>query len=242
MLTTFIIVFAVIFLILIALGSFNKKTATQKPEPENVRKKDNIRVKITESVGDKIKESIVDVDTTSKNNSEYHSYNIDKRKRYEVRKHSNWLAYRYIALYYELCNCNSFYDYERISEDFENIKSQALGQVSHSNLVVAVKYCRIQNILGNCDYEITENDLRKLTNWEKLSSSDEILLQVAGRYKLYWDEVVDNYKQKAARTKRLSYLISQLSEVKNKSYIHSSSAVSQKIDELIHHFKGKATE
>ena len=149
----------------------------------------------------------------------------------EKRNYNNWLAYRLITSYKDFMDSSSFYDFEKKSEEFSIIKKEALSKgLTNSNINVAIRYCRFQYYQKECNYKFKRADIKKLEQWKDLSVNDISIESLIN--KVYWDDMLLNYKGPSARVNRLKFLVENLEELKEKPYIRQSSVLLQKIQDL----------
>lgn len=245
-----LVIFVLIVFGIIIFSPQKKHRRTNKSghavQRETSKKANTIKVTITESNNNNVdvsKSYIVenndlnlDVDKKEDLYKFFHR-NYEKYDNWKERNHNHWLAYRLITTYKDLIDSANFYDFEKNAKTFCEIKNDALEkQVTMSNIMVAIRYCRLQYYQKECNYKIKRADIKKLEQWKEFSDKEISIEMLINNYKEYWDEVLANYKRPSARTNRLKYLVEKLTEIREKPYIQESQLFIDKIDALKAHY------
>ena len=141
-----------------------------------------------------------------------------------------YVDYRYQArqvLDYFFCYHNyfqdlrSFYDLDNAIKVLdESIRRLDSEKVCDLSIKIAIRYCRLQYVKGNCTHYLTKADEEKLLKrvWEYPNTKEPIRHIIPG-FKDYWDGVLQSYKRPSARVNRLNYLVNLLNGVLEKPYI-----------------------
>lgn len=164
----------------------------------------------------------------------------DKRE----RKLIIWRVLRYMITYRDLSSSSNFYEYKN------NIAShnQAVEELKSSNpdvyhLEAAIRFCQLEFLAGRCDYELTDEDIDALRNWEtKPIDLQKVLRDVLAAYKEYWNDVLKSYTSAAARKKRLEYLINNLDEIMTLPGLHDSPAILKEAEALQSQYKSQLND
>lgn len=157
-----------------------------------------------------------------------------KKEERRNRKHKTWLVLRYMVAYNDLVESSDFYSFQNNLTEYENAKKN-LNKYSPNDdsFRVAFRFCRIEHYSGACDKELTDKDIRDVLNWHTNSvDKHKVVESVLNSYKDYWDDVLASYKRPSARIKRLQYLVQNLEDVSNLSYIQEFPDILSRIKNL----------
>ncbi len=154
----------------------------------------------------------------------------DKRE----RKLIIWRVLRYMITYRDLSSSSNFYEYKNnIASHNHAVEELKISKPDKYHLEAAIRFCQIEYLCGRCDYELTQEDIDLLENWEtKTIDNNRILNDILTTYKEYWDNVLDSYTRPSARIKRLQYLIQDLQEVMKMPFLQNTPNVLNNIKEL----------
>lgn len=154
----------------------------------------------------------------------------DKRE----RKLIIWRVLRYMITYRDLSSSSNFHEYKNnIASHNHAVEELKISKPDKYHLEAAIRFCQIEYLCGRCDYELTQEDIDLLENWEtKTIDNNRILNDILTTYKEYWDNVLDSYTRPSARIKRLQYLIQDLQEVMKMPFLQNTPNVLNNIKEL----------
>jgi len=154
----------------------------------------------------------------------------DKRE----RKLIIWRVLRYMITYRNLSSSTNFHEYKNnIASHNHAVEELKISKPDKYHLEAAIRFCQIEYLCGRCDYELTQEDIDLLENWEtKTIDNNRILNDILTTYKEYWDNVLDSYTRPSARIKRLQYLIQDLQEVMKMPFLQNTPNVLNNIKEL----------
>lgn len=161
-----------------------------------------------------------------------------------IRKRKIWTVLRYITTYKYLINSSDFYSFKKNLTDYNYAKGD-LRKLHPDNYSfdAAIRFCRMENYYGTCDYLLTDDDVNFILNW-KSNSIDvhDTLKKVLASYKRYWDGVLSSYVRPSARIKRLQHLIEELENIMNLPYIQEHLDVLQGVKELQSQYQSQLNE
>lgn len=154
----------------------------------------------------------------------------DKRE----RKLIIWRVLRYMITYRDLSSSSNFYEYKNnLAGHNHAVEELKISKPDKYHLEAAIRFCQIEYLCGRCDYELTQEDIDLLENWETITiDNNRILNDIVTSYKEYWDSVLDSYTRPSARIKRLQYLIQDLQEVMKMPFLQNTPNVLNNIKEL----------
>lgn len=159
---------------------------------------------------------------------------LNKRDERRIRKQKVWLILRYMITYRQLVQSSTFYDFKKYIADHK----YAIGELRKAHpddysFNTAIKFCRMEYYYGTCDYQLTEEDIKFVLNWETNDiDTHEILKDVLNSYKEYWDEVLASYVRPSARIKRFQYLIDDLDKIMDLPDVQEYPNILQGVKEL----------
>lgn len=161
-----------------------------------------------------------------------------------IRKRKIWTVLRYITTYKYLINSSDFYSFKKNLTDYNYAKGD-LRKLHPDNYYfdAAIRFCRMENYYGTCDYLLTDDDVNFILNW-KSNSIDvhDTLKKVLASYKRYWDGVLSSYVRPSARIKRLQHLIEELENIMNLPYIQEHLDVLQGVKDLQSQYQSQLNE
>lgn len=161
-----------------------------------------------------------------------------------IRKRKIWTVLRYITTYKYLINSSDFYSFKKNLTDYNYAKGD-LRKLHPDNYSfdAAIRFCRMENYYGTCDYLLTDDDVNFILNW-KSNSIDvhDTLKKVLASYKRYWDGVLSSYVRPSARIKRLQHLIEELENIMNLPYIQEHLDVLQGVKDLQSQYQSQLNE
>lgn len=136
--------------------------------------------------------------------------------------------------YRDLSSSSNFHEYKNnIASHNHAVEELKISKPDKYHLEAAIRFCQIEYLCGRCDYELTQEDIDLLENWEtKTIDNNRILNDILTTYKEYWDNVLDSYTRPSARIKRLQYLIQDLQEVMKMPFLQNTPNVLNNIKEL----------
>ena len=215
-----------------------KKQKVEGEEPNDVRvlNEDN-SVSVTVGIGDvnytvnNLKpKSTPSQEDSLKEKRELRYKRADKRE----RKLIIWRVLRYMITYRDLSSSTNFHEYKNnIACHNHAVEELKTSKPDEYHLKAAIRFCQIEYLCGRCDYELTQEDIDLLENWEtKTIDNNRILNDILTSYKEYWDSVLDSYNRPSARIKRLQYLIQDLQEVMKMPFLQNTPNVLNNIKEL----------
>lgn len=154
-----------------------------------------------------------------------------------------YVDYRYQAhqvLGYFFCyhnnfqDLNSFYDLNNAIKDLDEIISRLDSEpICDMSIKLAIRYCRIQYMKGECTYCLSKEDEEKLLKraWE-YPNTEESIRHIIPVFKDYWDGVLQSYKRSSARVNRLNYLVNLLDGVLEKPYVQQYDSAKAEVANL----------
>lgn len=161
-----------------------------------------------------------------------------------IRKRKIWTVLRYMTTYKYLIDSSDFFSFKKNLTDYNYAKGE-LRKLHPDNYSfdAAIRFCRMENYYGTCDYLLTDDDVNFILNW-KSNSIDvhDTLKKVLASYKSYWDGVLSSYVRPSARIKRLQYLIEDLENIMNLPYIQEHLDVLQGVKELQSQYQSQLNE
>ena len=129
---------------------------------------------------------------------------------------------------------NSFYDLDKAIKELDEIVSRLDSeQFCDHSIKLAIKYCRIQYVKGDCSYYLSKEDEEKLLMraWE-YPNLEKPIRQIIPVFKEYWDGILQGYKRPSAKINRLNYLINLLNEVLEKPYLQQYNSAKTEVANL----------
>ena len=137
---------------------------------------------------------------------------LNLREARHDRHNQLWYVIRFAVAYYNLENCEDFYDYKKSLADFKEAHSSLVNNPVQKDLFeVVFRFFRIKNYLGECEHSVSDKELFSLINWEKINiNHSKIISNILSSYKEYWDDVLASYKRSSSRNERRKYLIQKL--------------------------------
>lgn len=129
---------------------------------------------------------------------------------------------------------NSFYDLDKAIKELDEIISRLDSeQFCDLSIKLAIKYCRIQYVKGDCSYYLSKEDEEKLLMraWE-YPNLEKPIRQIIPVFKEYWDGILQGYKRPSAKINRLNYLINLLNEVLEKPYLQQYNSAKTEVANL----------
>lgn len=172
--------------------------------------------------------------------AKYDDIDKKRRKRREmrekrmVRKRKIWAVLRYMVTYNHLMESSNFYSFNNNLIDHNHAKGEIRKlKPDKYSFDTAIRFCRMENYYGTCDYQLNDEDVNYIINWQSNSIDvNDALKNVLNSYKNYWDGVLSSYVRQSARKKRLQYLIEDLENIMNLPYIQEHPDVLQGVKEL----------
>lgn len=213
-----------------------QKGKGEDPDAVRVLNEDN-SVSVTVTIGDveytvnNLKpKSTPSQEDSHKEKRELRYKKADKRE----RKLIIWRVLRYMITYRNLSSSTNFHEYKNnIASHNHAVEELKISKPDKYHLEAAIRFCQIEYLCGRCDYELTQEDIDLLENWEtKTIDNNRILNDILTTYKEYWDNVLDSYTRPSARIKRLQYLIQDLQEVMKMPFLQNTPNVLNNIKEL----------
>lgn len=215
-----------------------QKGKGEDPDAVRVLNEDN-SVSVTVTIGD-VEYTVNNLNLKSTSSKEEREKAKEKRMlRYKradkrERKLIIWRVLRYMITYRDLSSSSNFYEYKNnIASHNRAVEELKSSKLDVYHLEAAIRFCQIEYLCGRCDYELTQEDIDLLENWEtKTIDNNRILNDILTTYKEYWDNVLDSYTRPSARIKRLQYLIQDLQEVMQMPFLQNTPNVLNNIKEL----------
>lgn len=213
-----------------------QKVEGEEPDDGRVHNEDNT-VSVTVVIGDvnytvnNLKpKSTPSQEDSHKEKRELRYKKADKRE----RKLIIWRVLRYMITYRDLSSSSNFYEYKNnLASHNHAVEELKTSKPDKYHLEAAIRFCQIEYLCGRCDYELTQEDIDLLENWETITiDNNRILNDILTSYKEYWDNVLDSYTRPSARIKRLQYLIQDLQEVMKMPFLQNTPNVLNNIKEL----------
>ena len=151
-----------------------------------------------------------------------------------IRKRKIWTVLRYMITYKYLIDSSDFYSFKKNLTDYNYAKGELLKlHPDKYSFDAAIRFCRMENYYGTCDYLLTDDDVNFILNWQSNSIDvHDTLKNVFTSYKIYWDGVLSSYVRPSARIKRLQYLIEDLENIMNLPDVQEHPDVLQGVKEL----------
>lgn len=215
-----------------------QKGKGEDPDAVRVLNEDN-SVSVTVTIGD-VEYTVNNLNLKSTPSKEEREKAKEKRmllyKRADKRERKLiiWRVLRYMITYRDLSSSSNFYEYKNnIASHNRAVEELKISKPDKYHLEAAIRFCQIEYLCGRCDYELTQEDIDLLENWEtKTIDNNRILNDILTTYKEYWDNVLDSYTRPSARIKRLQYLIQDLQEVMKMPFLQNTPNVLNNIKEL----------
>lgn len=153
--------------------------------------------------------------------------NLRKKKakryrRYErlMRHKKIWAVLNYAKSIEAIYDSKNFYDLDKSLLNYHNSIEHLNNSDFHpseDNIICALRFCDIQYYQGECNHLLTCNERHRISNWQSSDLDyDSVFRTVSERFIKYWDDVLDGYKQKNDKMRRLEYLIDHLNEVRER--------------------------
>lgn len=156
------------------------------------------------------------------------------RERRMIRKRKIWAVLRYMVTYRYLMESSDFYSFKKNFSDHKFAKGtlRKLRPDDYS-FDAAVRFCRMEYYYGTCDHQLTDDDVKFISNWQSnIIDTHDTLKNVLSAYKEHWDGVLASYVRPSARIKRLQYLVENLEEMMALPDIQEYPDIIQGIKEL----------
>ena len=156
------------------------------------------------------------------------------------RKTVIWHYLRFLKAYRDFQNdTDDFYAYKRNNKEFIQAKGELRKlHPSNDDILIAIRYCQKEYYYNLCDTKIDTNDIVLLQNWRELAINyEEVFSNTLERYVKYWDDVLNDYVQKAARIKRIHYLINNIEELKGYELFAQSDNILQQLNATQEYYK-----
>lgn len=128
----------------------------------------------------------------------------------------------YSFIYYlkDIKFIKNFYDIEKRIPLFEEHLSEVLLLSKNEKYDVYVAIAVKEYNENNINSIVTEKELHFIKNPNLIKLDKKKLSNKALKYFFkYWDDILDSYKIKSARIKRIQYLINYIDQIKDKEYI-----------------------
>lgn len=229
---TAIITISLVLIVILCL-LLKKRTGNEIINEENIKPK--IMVSIN---GGEYRET--KYDNSKKNRRERGTI----RENRMIRKRKIWTVLRYMTTYKYLIKSSDFYSFKKNLTDYNYAKGE-LRKLHPDNYSfdAAIRFCRMENYYGTCDYLLTDDDVNFILNWQSNSIDvHDTLKKVLASYKRYWDGVLSSYVRPSARIKRLQHLIEDLENIMNLPYIQEHLDVLQGVKELQSQYQSQLNE
>lgn len=148
---------------------------------------------------------------------------------------------RYFVEYSKLIAVDNIYDLKK-SWESRQLCAETLSKFKPTteDFKIAYRLIKIKIIQGECrDFDgkipdLTDTILKQVSNINK----ETILNNMYDRLKLYWDNVIDNYKSSRSKRARIAYLTERLRNEQKDAFISAYPTVIGKINFLIKHYEG----
>lgn len=182
---------------------------------------------------------IANIQTRTSNYTKYQNH-LDCRGERLERHKKVWAVLHFLKTIEALERSVSFYDFEKSIANFDEAKSQLKEKEytpSVEHVKVAIRYIQYRNYAEDCERKLSEEEIKELYNLNTVSYCKKVVFKnVANAFQLYWDDVIMNYKQQAAKAKRKQYLINHINERKNMKVYQDIPEAIPIFDKLIQHY------
>lgn len=112
-----------------------------------------------------------------------------------------WAVLSYVKSIEAIHKSNNFYDLDKAYLDYHNALARFETQdfcPSENDILCAFRFCDMQNYRGNCDYRLSEDEKRSISDWDNYTLDyTNILEAVSNRFIAYWDDSLGAYRKKA---------------------------------------------
>lgn len=158
----------------------------------------------------------------SKEDLEYLRKKANSNRSYErlIRHKKIWAVLNFVKSIEAIFDSQNFYDLDKALLSYRTSIERLNNSEFHpseDDIICALRFCDIQYHQGKCNHLLTCNERYRISNWKFLDLDyDSILKNVSERFIKYWDEVLDSYKQKSAKMRRIEYLINHLNEIQER--------------------------
>lgn len=191
---------------------------------------------------DKSKQQPIDNTNIQARTSYYtkHRNHLDSRGERLERHKKVWAVLRFLKTVEALEESVSFYDFEKSITNFDDAKirlreKEYSPSIEHIN--IAIRYIQHRNYTEDCERKLSGEEIKKLYDLEAIGyCKSTIFKQVANTFQLYWDDVITNYKQQTAKTKRKQYLINHINERKKMPVYQDIPEAPLVFDKFIQHY------
>ena len=172
---------------------------------------------------------------------------IEKRraksyKRYDrLTRHKRiWAVLRFMKEFEKLNASENFYDMDKATANFSQAKERLYEEEftpNQEDISTAIRFCQYQYAIGSCAHGLSQDDIDRVYDWRSFSYDvHEILSNVGESFKVYWDNVITNYKRQSDKNKRKEYLVHHLNEMKEKDVFKNIPHSDELFKELIEYY------
>lgn len=160
-----------------------------------------------------------------------------RNKRHSKKDHKKriWLIIRKRKMTNDVLNGNSIHDYlNYLAERNRHNLLMRDHNITTAEYAVAQRFLKIAVNTDKCDS--LAHDMAMTIN-EGWLDDDVVLQHIYSNFKAYWDRVIDTYKSRNAKSKRLNYLIEKLKEDQYRVEIREHDSIRKLIQDLIAHYQ-----
>lgn len=162
-----------------------------------------------------------------------------KSKEQRQRKHTRiWTVLRFMTTYDQLINSKDFHNFEKNKDSYEEAFGRMRKEhIGTADIETAIRFCRLEHFYGICKHNLSSDEVNKIHQWRSITIEEEELLgNILKSYQAYWDNVLNSYKRPSARKNRLQYLIDDIEDILQLSFMQKYPTLIIKAKELQNHY------
>lgn len=164
-----------------------------------------------------------------------------KRGNRQDRRRAEFRIYEYAISLIRIQTAQSFFELDKAIIDYNRAIhgcNEERQNLNENHIATIIRFCKHQHAIGNCDYVLSTQDIENIYNWEGYRINyGPILNTLSSSYKLYWDNVIQNYKRNSDRQKRIQSIILQLEEMPSRKGLAFIPNINDIFNEIICYYQ-----